>query len=149
MPRKQRIDWTKVADNELARRIGEAIDADSVRGVEEASGVARTSLMNILYGVIRGHPEMKTINALATFFKVPPWRIQEWIGIRVDLPGSGDKRAETLRISQLVAQRPELASLVEQLPDLTADEVRATRAFLEHLISQRTPHVPRRGDDEG
>lgn len=140
--RKQRIDWTKIAQNELAQRIAEAVDASSFRIVETESGVARGSLENIVYGRLKTHPELKTIDLLANYFKVPNWRVQAWVGIDADLPGSGDPKANIARISQLVSLRPELAPLLEHLADLTPDEIRAARAFLESLEAQRKHRQP-------
>lgn len=140
--RKQRIDWTKVAANELAQRLAEAVDGASFRVVETESGVARGSLEKIIYGRIKNHPTFQTIDRVADYLKVPVWRVQSWVGMDTDLPGTGDQKAEQQQLSQLLAQRPELAPLLDLLPDLTAEEIRAARAFLESLARQRPRHVP-------
>ena len=137
--RRARLDWSRVAANELTRRLAEAVDNSSFRQVATASGVSRKSIENIVYGIIIGHPELSTLSKFAEYLEVPVWRVQEMIGMDVELPSRDD---DAKRLSQMVTTRPDLAPLLPYLAELNADETRSLRAFLESLRVLR----PQRGE---
>lgn len=140
------MDWSKVAKNELSRRLAEKVNTDGFRKVTDDSGVSRGSVEHIIYGLQR-LPRMDTVNKLAKYFSLPVWRIIEMAGFEADLPGAGKRGAEEARIAQILINRDDLRPIVEGLGDLTDDEVRAVRAYLEALRSLR-PAAPAR-DGEG
>jgi transcriptional regulator with XRE-family HTH domain len=132
--RRARLDWSRVASNELAKRLADLADESSFRQLEAKSGVSRKSIENIVYGTIIGHPELTTLSKFAELLEVPVWRVQEMIGMDVELPSRDDA---VKQLSQMVTNRPELAPILPYLAELTPDEIRAARAFLESLRAMR------------
>src|SRR5687767_14196421 len=89
----------------LREYLAQQIDANnwSLREVEEKTGVAKTTVDNILKG--RGTVTLETLDKLGVFFGLPLWRMLEFAGYDPGLPM--DASALALRLESLRQTTPE------------------------------------------
>lgn len=104
-----------------------------LREAEEEIKVSRSALANILNGKEQV-PTMETFDKLATYFKLPLWRVIQMHGIELGLPSTVN---ETIRqLTSLVERMPELEPIVKYLLNLYPEDLRGVVAYLKLLDQQ-------------
>lgn len=76
-----------------------------------------------------------TLNALAVGLELPLLRIMELYGIESGLPSNLD--GEVQRIIAMSKTFPDLAEILHHLPEMTEEEARFVRTYLEHVARAR------------
>lgn len=106
----------------------------SLRDAEEEIKVSRSALANILNGKDQ-IPTMETFDRLATYFRLPLWRVIQMHGIDLGMPTTIN---ETVRqLTSLVERMPELEPIVDYLLNLYPEDLRGVVAYLRTLDQMR------------
>lgn len=123
--------------SDLARLIdGEMRDRKwSLRDAEEEVKVSRSALANILNGKNQP-PTLDTLDKLATYFRLPLWRLIEMAGIDLGLTRSIDDTVQQL--TSLVRRMPEIEPIVQYLLKLYPEDLRGVVAYLEAIDRQHS-----------
>ena len=124
---------------ELVRKLQEELRSKSYRDLESATGVSRGALE----GIVRGKqgapnteaPRLETLDKLATYWKLPLWRVIEMSGVDLGLTRSVDETVQQL--SSLAKRMPEIEPIVHYLLKLYPEDLRGVVAYLESLDRQR------------
>lgn len=106
----------------------------SLRDAEEEMKVSRSALGNILNGKDQT-PTLETLDRLATYFKLPLWRVVEMAGVDLGLVRSVDDTVQQL--SSLARRMPEIEPIVQYLLKLYPEDLRGVVAYLEVLDRRR------------
>ena len=126
---------TDRAMSELSRKLTEELKTQSYRDLEAKTGVSRGSLEGIARGQISEFPKLETLDKLATYWKLPLWRVIEMAGIDLGLTRSVSDTIEQL--NSLAHRMPEIAPIVMYLLKLYPEDLRGVVAYLEALDRQR------------
>lgn len=116
----------------------------SYRDAEEPMKLSRSVIGNIITGKkVDGEPQtpkLETLDKLATYFKLPLWRVIEMTGVDLGLTRSIDETVQQL--TSLVKRMPEIEPIVQYLLKLYPEDLRGVVAYLELLDRQH-------GHDQG
>lgn len=126
---------TDRAMSELSRKLSEELRTISYRDLESRTGVSRGSLENIVREQNVKFPELETLDKLATYFKLPMWRVIEMAGVDLGLTRSISDTIEQL--NSLARRMPEIEPIVVYLLKLYPEDLRGVVAYLEALDRQR------------
>lgn len=129
------IDKTDLAMSELSRKLAEELKNSSYRILEDKTGVSRGSLENIINKTNVDFPKLETLDKLATYFKMPLWRVIEMAGIDLGLNRSVSDTIDQL--NSLARRMPEIEPIVVYLLKLYPEDLRGVVAYLEALDRQR------------
>lgn len=112
----------------------------SLREAEEHMKVSRSALGNMINDkdIV---PAMETLEKLATYFKLPLWRVIEMAGIDLGLPRTPSDLAQQL--TSLAGRMPEIEPIVGFLLKLYPDDLRGVVAYLETLDRLRGGDPPK------
>lgn len=124
-----------VMQSELSRKLTEELRTKSYRDLEAATGVSRGSLEGIARDQITEFPKLETLDKLATYFKLPLWRVIEMAGIDLGLHRSVSDTIDQL--NSLARRMPEIEPIVVYLLKLYPEDLRGVVAYLEALDRQR------------
>jgi len=121
--------------SDLAKLIAKTLRDEnwSLRQAEDGMKVSRSALDNILNGKSQP-PRLETLDKLATYYKLPMWRMIEMAGIDLGLPRSIDETVQQLM--SLVKRLPEIEPIVQYLLKLYPEDLRGVVAYLELLDRQ-------------
>jgi len=123
------IQETDRAMSELSRRIIEELKQTSYRDLEAKTGVSRGSLEGIAREQITEFPKLETLDRLATYWKLPLWRVIEMAGVDLGLPRSVDELGQQLM--SLAQRLPEIEPIARYLLKLYPEDLRGVIAYLE------------------
>lgn len=126
---------TDHAMSELSRKLAEELKTISYRDLESRTGVSRGSLENIVREQNVDFPKLETLDKLATYWKLPMWRVIEMAGIDLGLTRSVSDTIEQL--NSLARRMPEIEPIVVYLLKLYPEDLRGVVAYLEALDRQR------------
>lgn len=98
---------------DLAEFLQSEVNRTSLRKVAGKTGVAKTTIENIVKGNLQGLPEIETLQAIATAYGMDLWLVAHMAGIDLGLPQTPTEAAQRLEV--LVNQVPALHPLVERL----------------------------------
>lgn len=121
--------------SELSRRLNEELRTKSYRELEELTHVSRGSLEGIARDQITEYPKLETLDKLATYWKLPLWRVIEMTSIDLGLPRSIDETVQQLM--SLSKRLPEIEPIVQYLLKLYPEDLRGVVAYLEVMDRQR------------
>jgi len=123
--------------SDLAKLIAETLrDRNwSLREADEEIGVSRSALGNIVNGKNQP-PTLVTLDKLATYYRLPLWRVIEMAGIDLGLPRSIDETVQQLM--SLAKRLPEIEPIVQYLLKLYPEDLRGVVAYLEVLDRQHS-----------
>jgi transcriptional regulator with XRE-family HTH domain len=124
-----------VVRTELWRKLNEELRLKSYREMEAATDVSRGALENIARGQNTDFPKLETLEKLATYWKLPLWRVIEMAGVNLGLPRSIDETVQQL--SSLAKRLPEIEPIVQYLLKLYPEDLRGVVAYLEALDRSR------------
>ncbi len=105
----------------------------TLREAEEAMKVSRSTLGNILNDD-EMVPRLETLDKLATYWKLPLWRVIEMAGIDLGYPRTMDELS--MQLTNLAQRLPEIEPIVGYLLRLYPDDLRGVMAYLEVLNQQ-------------
>lgn len=126
---------TDQAMSELSRKLNEELKTQSYRDLEEKIGVSRGTLEHLAKERNEEFPKLETLDKLATYFKVPLWRMIEMAGIDLGLTKSVSDTIEQL--NSLARRMPEIEPIVVYLLKLYPEDLRGVVAYFESLDRQR------------
>jgi transcriptional regulator with XRE-family HTH domain len=126
---------TDRAMSELSRKIADELKQISYRDLEARTGVSRGSLEHIAREENTDFPKLETLEKLATYWKLPMWRVIEMAGVDLGLPRSVDELGQQLM--SLASRLPEIEPIVQYLLKLYPDDLRGVVAYLESVDRQR------------
>jgi transcriptional regulator with XRE-family HTH domain len=126
---------TDLAMSELSRKLNEELKTYSYRDLEIRTGVSRGSLEGIAREQITEFPKLETLDKLATYFKLPLWRVIEMAGIDLGMNRSISDTIEQL--NSLARRMPEIEPIVMYLLKLYPEDLRGVVAYLETLDRMR------------
>lgn len=126
---------TDHAMSELSRKLAEELRTQSYRDLEAKTDVSRGALEGIAREQITDFPKLETLDKLATYWKLPLWRVIEMAGVDLGLPRSIDETVQQL--SSLAKRLPEIEPIVQYLLKLYPEDLRGVVAYLEALDRQR------------
>lgn len=124
-----------MAMSELSRKLNEELRTKPYRELESATGVSRGALENIAREQNTDYPKLETLDKLATYWKLPIWRVIEMAGVDLGLTRSVDETIQQL--NSLAARLPEIEPIVHYLLKLYPEDLRGVVAYLEALDRQR------------
>lgn len=126
---------TDRAMSELSRKLAEELKTVSYRDLQDRTGVSRGSLEGIVREQITEFPKLETLDKLATYFRLPLWRVIEMAGIDLGLTRSVSDTLEQL--NSLARRMPEIEPIVVYLLKLYPEDLRGVVAYLETLDRMR------------
>lgn len=126
---------TDLVMSELSRKLNEELRAISYRDLEARTGVSRGSLEGIAREQITEFPKLETLDKLATYWKLPLWRVIEMSGIDLGMSRSVSDTIEQL--NSLAQRMPEIEPIVVYLLRLYPEDLRGVVAYLEALDRTR------------
>lgn len=129
-------DEVEASMTDLARLLAEELRKNNwtLRDAEEAMSVSKSTLGNIQND--EEHvPRLETLDKLATYWKLPLWRVIGMAGIDLGLPRSVDELAQQL--TSLACRLPEIEPIVQYLLKLYPEDLRGVVAYLESIDRQR------------
>lgn len=126
---------TEHAMSELARKLAEELKTKSYRDLEGEAHVSRGAIEKIVKGRNEDYPKLETLDKLATYWKLPLWRVIEMAGIGLGLPRSVDELGQQLM--SLARRLPEIEPIVHYLLRLYPEDLRGVVAYLESVDRQR------------
>lgn len=138
---------TDRAMSELSRKLAEELKTQSYRDLEAKTGVSRGSLEGIVREQISEFPKLETLDKLATYFKLPLWRVIEMAGIDLGYPKSVDELGQQLM--SLAQRLPEIEPIARYLLRLYPADLRGVVAYLESVDRQRNQEEGWSGDETG
>lgn len=125
----------EVTQTELWRKLNEELRTKSYRELEAVTDVSRGALENIARGQMTDYPKLETLDKLATYWKLPLWRVIQMAGVELGLQRSIDETVQQL--SSLAKRLPEIEPIVQYLLKLYPEDLRGVVAYLEALDRQR------------
>lgn len=126
---------TDRAMSELSRKLNEELTTKTYRDLEDKTGVSRGTLEHLAKERNEEFPKLETLDKLATYFKVPLWRMIEMAGIDLGLTRSVSDTIDQL--NSLARRMPEIEPIVAYLLKLYPEDLRGVVAYLEALDRQR------------
>lgn len=126
---------TDLAMSELSRKLSDELRTQSYRDLEGKTGVSRGTLEHLVKERNEGFPLLETLDKLATYWKLPLWRVIEMAGVDLGLPRSIDETVQQLM--SLAGRLPEIEPIVQYLLKLYPEDLRGVVAYLEALDRQR------------
>lgn len=120
--------------SELTRKLLEELKTQSYRDLQGKTGVSRGAIEKIVNEDTE-YPELATLDKLATYWKLPMWRVIEMAGVDLGLPRSIDETVQQL--TSLAKRLPEIEPIVQYLLKLYPEDLRGVVAYLEALDRQR------------
>jgi transcriptional regulator with XRE-family HTH domain len=130
---------------ELAERILAEVESGSYRDFEAKTGVSRGSLENLAKSTNKDYPTLETLDKLATYWRLPLWRVVEMAGINLGLAGD---YTIAQQISSLVDRLPAIGPLVQLLLCLQPADLRGVVAYLEAIDRLRQADEAAPGPDQ-
>jgi transcriptional regulator with XRE-family HTH domain len=130
---------------ELAERILAEVESGSYRDFEAKTGVSRGSLENLAKSTNKDYPTLETLDKLATYWRLPLWRVVEMAGINLGLAGD---YTIAQQISSLVDRLPAIGPLVQLLLRLQPADLRGVVAYLEAIDRLRQADEAAPGPDQ-
>lgn len=100
---------------DLADFLAAKLAQSNYRDMEALTKVSRGSLEAIVKRQIAGLPEIETLTRIAKAYKKPLWEVMHMAGVDLELPKGRTDTAQ--RLDALVAQVPELGSIVKRLKE--------------------------------
>lgn len=121
--------------SELSRKLIEELKTQSYRDLQGKTGVSRGAIEKLVNEDTK-FPELDTLDKLATYWKLPMWRVIEMAGIDLGLPRSIDETVQQL--TSLAKRLPEIEPIVQYLLKLYPEDLRGVVAYLEALDRQHS-----------
>jgi transcriptional regulator with XRE-family HTH domain len=121
--------------SELVRRLAEELKTQSYRDLEGKTRVSRGTLEHLVKEQNNDHPKLETLDKLATYWRLPLWRVIEMAGVDLGLPRSIDETVQQLM--GLAKRLPEIEPIVHYLLKLYPEDLRGVVAYLESVDRQR------------
>ncbi len=121
--------------SELSRKLAKELETQSYRDLEGKIKVSRGTLEHLAKGRNKDAPELETLDKLATYWKLPLWRVIQMAGIDLGLPRSIDELGQQLM--SLTKRMPEIEPIVQYLLKLYPEDLRGVVAYLESVDRQR------------
>lgn len=100
---------------DLADFLAAKLAQSNYRDMEALTKVSRGSLESLIKRQNTGLPEIETLVRIAKAYEKPLWEVMHLAGVDLELPKSATEAAQ--RLDALVAQVPELSSLVTRLKE--------------------------------
>lgn len=125
----------EVVQTDLCRKLLDELRTKSYRELESLTDVSRGALENIARGQNTDFPKLETLEKLATYWKLPLWRVIEMAGVNLGLQRSIDETVQQL--SSLAKRLPEIEPIVQYLLKLYPEDLRGVVAYLEALDRSR------------
>ncbi len=131
---------------DLAKLLTEELRSHNwtLREAEEAMKVSRSTLGNILNDD-EMVPRLETLDKLATYWKLPLWRVIGMAGIDLGYPRTMDELS--VQLTSLAQRLPEIEPIVQYLLKLYPDDLRGVMAYLEVLDRRDTRDRGWSGED--
>jgi transcriptional regulator with XRE-family HTH domain len=105
----------------------------SKRKLEEITGIARTSIDNILDNE-NAVPRLETLDILGRTFGLPLWRMVELCGYDLGLPKTAGERAK--RLTAVMEAMPQFQPIVDHLMATDPDKLDGILSYLEWIRSR-------------
>lgn len=105
----------------------------SKRKLEEITGIARTSIDNILDNE-RAVPRLETLDTLGRVFDLPLWRMVELCGYDLGLPKTASERSR--RLAAVMEAMPQFQPIVDHLLATDPSQLDGILGYLEFVRSR-------------
>lgn len=122
--------------SELSRKLAEELTTQTYRELEEKTHISHGTLEHLAKGRNEDFPKLETLDKLATYWKLPLWRVIEMAGVKLGYPQTMDELS--VQLTSLAQRIPEIEPIVGYLLRLYPDDLRGVMAYLEALDRQYT-----------
>lgn len=125
---------TDRAMSELSRKLNQELETKTYRDLEEKTGLSRGTLEYLAKERNEDYPKLETLDKLATYWKLPLWRVIQMADVDLGLLRSIDETVQQLM--SLAKRLPEIEPIVQYLLKLYPEDLRGVVAYLEAVDRQ-------------